>query len=230
MINSAIKLLEKKNIVLLLLLGIMYVAFVVGDVFISGVSNISSILKYIAILVCLVCAITVFFQSGNVRDARLQIVIMCFTVVADYFLLFTSYFTMGILIFLGAHLTAIYRYCASVFKICTFSVALAFVVWLVSVIAGQPIDLMFCAVAAYMFTIITATIATFIARQAPANNFLSRCGMILFLLCDVNVALYNTLPASSTFYAASMVLMWVFYLPAQTMLSMSAYDFDRERM
>ena len=226
MIGSAIKLLEKKNIALLCLLGILYVAFIIDDVFVSSGASISSILKYIAILLCLVSAIVVFFQSGNARDARLQIIILLFTVIADYFLLFTSYFTAGILIFLGAHLTAIYRYHAPIFKICVISVALAFVVWLVSVIAGQPIDLMFCAVAAYMFTIITATIATFIARQAPVNNFLSRCGMILFLLCDVNVALYNSLPRDAAFSDTSMVLMWVFYLPAQTMLSLSAYRFS----
>jgi hypothetical protein len=46
--------------------------------------------------------------------------------------------------------------------------------------------------------------------------------MILFLCCDINVAIFNTAPPDTTLYSISAPLMWLFYLPAQILLSLSA--------
>ena len=54
-------------------------------------------------------------------------------------------------------------------------------------------------------------------RFPSPNRYMIAYGMILFLLCDVNVALYNTLLSTEMTY----VLMWFFYLPSQVLLALS---------
>jgi hypothetical protein len=83
----------------------------------------------------------------------------------------------------------------------------------------------------YAILIIAVTIAAFKRRQAHANNILSRLGMILFLLCDVNVLLWNmrTMAGVTEIPHWTVTIIWMFYLPGQTMLALSAYNFDNKR-
>jgi hypothetical protein len=85
------------------------------------------------------------------------------------------------------------------------------------------------AAAPYTLLIVSATIAAYRRRQARANNILSRLGMTLFLLCDVNVLLWNLQRVAdmTAIPAWTGTLIWTFYLPAQTMLALSAYDFAK---
>ena len=75
--------------------------------------------------------------------------------------------------------------------------------------------------------IISVTVSTFHAPQPRLNTLFSRIGMCLFLACDVNVAIFNALPAGLPTHTASIVLMWFFYLPAQTLLALSACKWRR---
>jgi hypothetical protein len=52
--------------------------------------------------------------------------------------------------------------------------------------------------------------------------------MILFLLCDVNVLLWNmrSMAGFTEIPAWTVTIIWMFYLPGQTMLALSAHDFD----
>jgi hypothetical protein len=70
--------------------------------------------------------------------------------------------------------------------------------------------------------------AAFKRRQARVNNVLSRLGMSLFVLCDVNVLLWNLREDAhlTAIPEQTGILMWTFYLPAQTMLALSAHDFE----
>ena len=54
-------------------------------------------------------------------------------------------------------------------------------------------------------------------------------GLVLFLLCDINVMIYNMdgfVNVSSSFYhmlkSSSVILMWAFYLPSQVLIVLSA--------
>ncbi len=47
---------------------------------------------------------------------------------------------------------------------------------------------------------------------------------LVFLGCDLNVLFYNVLPVTSAFHITAIVLMWLFYLPAQTLLALSASE------
>jgi hypothetical protein len=55
-------------------------------------------------------------------------------------------------------------------------------------------------------------------------------GLILFLLCDINVGLFNMIDVTNvnhrqllTVYHFSAIAMWMFYLPAQILIVLSKY-------
>jgi hypothetical protein len=194
----------------------------------------SNIMKYATIISCLLIAL--FAAARNKRNAdfapraaRVQSVVFAITLVADFFLLFTDHFIVGLLVFLLAHLTALFRY-----KPCWVPVfaAIAGALCLAALMAGRSYHsvyqllhfILFCI--AYTVMIVGVLIATFYAEQPRINTMLSRIGMILFLCCDVNVFLSNFLTTGDFFNEPALVLMWVFYLPAQTMLALSAVSFD----
>jgi hypothetical protein len=51
--------------------------------------------------------------------------------------------------------------------------------------------------------------------------------MVLFLLCDINVGLFNLSdfitpsPAYNIIYSISSILMWTFYAPSQVLIALS---------
>ncbi|MFT4143105.1 MAG: lysoplasmalogenase family protein [Mobilitalea sp.] len=94
----------------------------------------------------------------------------------------------------------------------------------------------------YFIYILTNTILIIITAAAkPKSNRLSirlfTIGMVLFLLCDINVGLFNmtafvTMPEniSSLLYSFSAVLMWTFYAPSQVLLAYSAQAAAKENI
>jgi len=55
------------------------------------------------------------------------------------------------------------------------------------------------------------------------NRYMIAYGMILFLLCDINVFLYNIIGIKNSKW-----LVWLFYIPSQFLLSFSGYKFKRK--
>jgi hypothetical protein len=182
------------------------------------------------------------------RDARLQVVIFAFTLVADFLIIFTEHFAIGIAVFCGAHLTATNRYAgikrAKAMAVIAFAFAVTIIVIAITqavasntserlitlLSGGEETNPWRYAVSAapYALLITAATVSAFKRRQAPVNNILSRLGMTLFVLCDVNVLLWNLRGAMemTAIPAWTGTLIWTFYLPAQTMLALSAHDFE----
>jgi hypothetical protein len=210
-------------------------------------------LKYASICVCFVMSLVVARRTPYARDARRQAVVFAFTLAADYLILFTPHFAAGVAVFCGAHLTAIDRYAgpaaarrmAAVAGMAAAALIAGALIYTqtrepasgnsedtYSVISGVadgigPYAVPIAAVV-YATLIIAVTVAAFKRRQARVNNILSRLGMALFLLCDVNVLLWNLRGAGFTEIPAwTVTIIWMFYLPGQTMLALSAYDFDR---
>jgi hypothetical protein len=101
-------------------------------------------------------------------------------------------------------------------------------------IAGLP-----AASAFYFICILTNTIrADRAAVTAPKDkgDVLFAVGMTLFLLCDINVGLFNlsgflSTPneVSSVIYSFSSILMWTFYAPAQVLIALSIYTKNKEK-
>ena len=183
------------------------------------------VFKYAAIVSCLfICVFA--FSHARPEVARIQAIVFCFTLAADFCLLFTPYFAAGVLAFLGAHTCALIRYRPSWALPAGACAAALFVLaacLLPSLLhAGTGLTLVVAACAAYALLIISVAVSTFHAGQPRENALFSRLGMLLFLCCDVNVAAFNSLPPGNAVHTASIVLMWAFYLPAQTLLALSA--------
>jgi hypothetical protein len=75
--------------------------------------------------------------------------------------------------------------------------------------------------------VITASYLAFRDIKTKAT-MLYAIGMILFLLCDINVGLFNlsgfiSMPRElySVIYSLSSILMWAFYAPAQVLIVLS---------
>jgi hypothetical protein len=204
----------------------LYALFMFADL--SGADRLaqempSSLLKYVSVCVCFAISLLVLRDSPYRRDARLQVVIFAFTLVADFLVLLTDHFTAGIFIFCGAHMTAAVRYggtrrAAGAAVVAGVAFA-ALLIWYADLSAPLP----------YAILIVSATAFAFQRRQARVNNLMSRLGMSLFILCDVNVLLWNLRSTGLTGIPAwTGVLMWAFYLPGQTILALSAADFEGE--
>lgn len=83
----------------------------------------------------------------------------------------------------------------------------------------------------YFVCITTNTVSAVKSASKNSNNranFLYAIGMVLFLLCDINVGIFNlsgfiTLPEQlyHSLYSLSSILMWTFYAPAQVLISLS---------
>ena len=214
----------------------LYVLIIVLDIMKAshGVTQTSGlfcdICKYIAIISCLLICVFAYSRMRT-KTPLIQTLVFCITLGADFFLLFTPFFTTGVFIFLGAHLCALQRYKprwslpAGISAASVFVLAVYFAPRVLHANAG--LTLFIAVTAAYAVLIISVTVSTFHAEQPRTNALFSRVGMLLFLACDVNVMIFNTLPDDSALYTASIVLMWFFYLPAQTLLALSSTELTR---
>lgn len=183
--------------------------------------------KYAAIISCLIICVFAY-SSTRRRAARIQSIVFCITLAADFLLLFSPFFTAGVIVFLGAHLCALIRYrprWALPAGACAAALFTAIMLYLPYRLHADTQSALFAAVClAYALLIISVTVSTFFAEQPRRNSLLSRLGMLLFIACDINVMVFNTLPSGSAPHTAAIVLMWAFYLPAQTLLALSAAD------
>jgi len=209
----------------------LYVLIVIFDVM-RAASNITpamgllcDVLKYAAIISCLLICIFSYTRTRE-RTPLIQTIVFCITLVADYFLLFTPYFVAGVIAFIGAHSCALIRYKPR--WIVPVGACAAAVFLLVTLMApgilhlNTELTLFIAVTATYAVLIINVTVSTFHSPQPRLNTLFSRVGMLLFLACDVNVMIFNAVPAGYPAHTASIVLMWLFYLPAQTLLALSA--------
>ena len=238
-------------------LGALYTAYLALDLFWPHMTLLSSLLKYTGIILCFLYALRSFepiwiqqfsspkrifpFFKSLCRDAnRSFILLLSFFAVlfSDYFLLFTNHAMAGVLLF--ALIQILYFiYHSGVRKIPLF--------WGLSLLPALPLSFIFTGIfrlhgllpvagAIYismlLVNIIFAVRITVICKT-PAH-VLFAAGLILYLLCDINVGLINagaffsihtphsldiltTLP----FRRICAFFVWFFYLPAQVLAALS---------
>jgi len=222
---------DKRIFALFCLNAVLYALIVVLDVkkaayYVTPAQGLAcDVLKYTAIISCLLICIFAYSRT-RARTPLIQTIVLCFTLGADFFLLFTPYFAAGVFVFLGAHLFALIRYkprWAIPAGICAAAVFTLTILLAPRILhTGSDLTLIIAVCFSYAVLIISVTISTFHSPQPRLNTLFSRLGMCLFLVCDANVAIFNALPAGVPLHTSSIVLMWLFYLPAQTLLALSA--------
>ncbi len=209
--------------------ALLYVAFMTFDI--VGISpDTASVLKYASIILCVCMA---WFRAWRYRakeSVAIAIALSC-TVIADYFLLFPrEVISPGLASFCVAHL--IYMVIILDFDkkkalrggvIRLAAAALFFVGYTLAASAGMGLSgawydrltvfLLFLYIVTFAMNVVTCGAACF---KEGAHRLLF-VGLCLFVLCDINVALYNTFPANYL----SALLMWAFYLPSQVIIVLS---------
>lgn len=191
--------------------GALYAMFLVLDLVGQGSRAVP--LKYGGVLLCLA-----FSLLGTDRLVPLALAL---TAGADWFLLVRNdHYALGIALFLCVQAVYALRLCAggagSAFVL---RAALALGAGLGAWAAGLT-ALVELLAALYFSQLLANTLLAWRLRGGRWRTF--ALGLTLFVGCDVCVGLFNVLPAGSRLYQAASVGMWLFYLPSQVLIALSA--------
>jgi len=208
---------NRLNVILIVGIIILYIAFLGFDIFSTPRSLSSRYLKFASIVLCFLLAISLTFQSEDKRDSRFVVLALMFTMIADIFLLFTHHKIIGVFFFCLVQLTYLKRYNLQIFITGIYFVVIAMIAHLV-----LPFQPLYVIAGLYAILILSCAISTFKTKLPKFNLYCARVGMILFILCDINVALFNELSRNFSYYQVISIGIWLFYLPAQLLLALSA--------
>lgn len=216
--------------------SLLYLWFLSLDLFNTGL-QLSALIKYTMIILCFCYAL--LYRAVNNRSIVFYLRgALLFTVIADLFLLILDYYLLGVLSFLIAQqlygLKLDYEIkqrnhgCIKRFSFQLISTALLsmFLRWM-----GVATDYLLSITILYFISLVTNVIRAIylaVSRKQRPGQSLFATGMILFLLCDINVGFYNlsyylTLPTNinDLLYSTSQLLMWTFYAPSQVLIALS---------
>lgn len=224
--------------VFLLLTSLLYIAFMLCDVFWNK-DELSSTLKFISIVLCFIITVVFLVLNHKNRDCLILTSAFLFTVIADVFLLFTDLYLFGVLSFCIVQIIYLCRIhnVAPNFK--KYHLCLRLLVSIVTLFLMEQlqieVDFLLCITIFYFINFIgNIGLLGFLLRR---KNQLLKCpvyltrfflGMILFILCDVCVGLYNLsyyVNLSGSVYELVILIasfgMWGFYLPGQVCIALS---------
>lgn len=220
--------------VFLLFIAILYIGFMYIDIYdIESIIS-SDRLKYLSMLLVLMISLFTGDDALNVKDLKLLQTGLFITLIADLFLLILGrHYVLGILLFSVVQIIYSSRYGFINLKINirNFIVIFSslFIAYLVVDKLIFKLDFIWGMGLFYAICLLNSVIKAAKAyrdRLFPKpNGHMILIGMVLFLLCDINVALYNILN-EGLFYNISSISMWLFYLPSQVLLSLSGYKYN----
>ena len=191
--------------------GAVYACFLVLDL--MGQGDQTTFLKYAGILLCLA-----FSLLGGDRLVPLALAL---TAGADWFLLVRNdHYALGVALFLGVQ-TVYYvhlrRAGADSAWALRSALALGAGLGIYALRMASPVNLL---AALYFSQLVSNTLLAWRLKGRRWRTF--ALGLTLFAGCDVCVGLFNALPPDSSPYFAVSVGMWLFYLPSQVLIALSA--------
>ncbi|MGV8984126.1 lysoplasmalogenase family protein [Clostridium sp.] len=200
----------------------------------------SDYIKYLCILLCFLLSIVSNKNSildiAKHRDIFLLRLALFITVMADLCLLVLDFYVLGVILFSLVQITYSVRYSTKKLKttLLYFFIALQCVVltYLITILLVGKINILVPISLFYFICLITSVSKAIKAWKnnlyPSPNKYMIVFGMILFLLCDLCVALSNvTSTLASTacfmirFQQITWLLIWIFYLPSQLLLALS---------
>ena len=202
-------------------------------------------LKFAFVAACFAVALASYFFCRSRRDWFWLTLGLGFTVAADFFLVLHDMHFIGVAVFCFTHVAYILRAVSGqpggrrrlfpVFKVVVAVLAcFLFVLYVLNWIhAGLRVLIVIYSVqavaAVYAALFITNIYVS--ARYIRHNIVPVIAGLLLFAACDICVLLFNLPSYFGAPEGLRMVfpLIWVFYLPSQALLAVSAVDFTRIR-
>jgi len=207
---------RKLAAVFIIIEALLYAAFLTQDI--AGINLGGSVLKYISILLCLVFAAVCAFRGGD----KFVFPALILTALADLFLLVLNrHFIVGVLIFLGAQTVYLIRLrftFSKRFTLLRIALPVLIAVLMFALKMGTVLNLL---AGLYFSQLVVNALQAWTAKGRRWRVF--AIGLTLFIGCDLCVAIFNTqalFPAALVSFAE--VGMWLFYLPSQVLIALSA--------
>ena len=227
--------------------AVLYVGFLALDLTDKSY-DISVTLKYSIILLCFCYAL---LSAGKSTFYLLQIALF-FTAISDLFILILDYYFFGVLTFILAQELYSLRLVIlsnkakigktpvgqgrklglAFLKRILLQLTVSLAVCLLLGLAGVYLEGLLVISVFYFICIVTNVISAFtLVRHRPENkgNLIYAIGMLLFMLCDINVGIFNlsgfisvSREVYALLYSISSILMWTFYAPAQVLIAISS--------
>ena len=195
--------------------GVLYAIFLTLDL--TGRSAGSVPVKYGGVLLCLLFALAGAFRGGD----RLVPPALALTAGADWFLLVQNQnYAVGVALFLcvqTVYYLRLRRDGAPRAYPLRAGLALAAGLALYALSLASPLNLL---AGLYFSQLLSNTVLAWTRRGRRGRVFAA--GLTLFVGCDLCVGLFNVLPAGHQLYFAVSVGMWLFYLPSQVLIALSA--------
>ncbi len=218
--------------------------------------DLSTGIKFGVILLCL--AYTILTREGNgSRDLALIRFALFFTLVSDFIILFLpeGAYLFGVLTFIivqqlyGIRLKGIDNrsrdlpegrdaYTSLLLRL-GIQLLLAVIILLLLSLVEIGLDSLLIASVFYFVSLVHNTVNSVriaIRRPYTRSNTLFASGLVLFLLCDINVGLFNLtafIPHGGEWvmvaYRLAAILMWTFYAPSQVLIALSAVEYPLKR-
>ena len=199
------------------------------------------------------CALKVFeresVQSTLLFSVLMHKLAMFFTVISDLFLLVLDIQLLGVLtfilvqIFYGLRISIVKKHdLVKEFttRIIIQAVLTLFIAYILKQINVLINPLLVATIFYFIYILTNTLLAISVAMSAKYKRpsmQLFAIGMVLFLLCDINVGLFNmasfvTMPENIyvVVYSLSSILMWSFYAPSQVLLAYSTQAIAKENV
>lgn len=194
---------------------LIYAVFLTIDLL--GLGSFTVPVKYAGVLLCVAFSLWAAARGGD----RLVPVALALTAVADWFLLVRNdRYAIGVAVFLCVQTLYLVRLRAAGAGTAYWlraGLALAAGLGLYRLNMATPLNLL---AGLYFSQLLSNTILAWILRGRTWRLF--AFGLTLFVGCDLCVGLFNAGLASPELYRIVSVGMWLFYLPSQTLIALSA--------
>lgn len=218
----------------------LYIFFIYIDFFHKSSFISVDRMKYLSIILCFLMVLLIGKDALNKRDKAFLQAGFFMTIIVDLCLIILDYFILGVVFFCFVQIIYTIRYEFKKIKYILMKFAIIFhgimiAYWMIDFFIIK-IDILFAVVLFYAICLITSVMRGIKACKNNVYPYLNRYmisfGMIFFLLCDINVGLYNIsayIDLSVNFENTSYLLIWLFYLPSQVLIALSGYDFHRNK-
>ena len=241
----------KRDNRLFLFLGIqliLYIAFLYLDIKGDSIA-LSSVIKFSVIILCL-CYVIFKREDNGGRDLSLVRAALFFTLVSDFIILFlpADYYILGVISFVivqqlyGIRLKGSGNrskgipekegFLSSLLLRAALQFAIAIIIFILLGWLGVIRDGLLTVTVIYFVGLVYNVIhAIHAAWHLPKdkNKIIFAVGLVMFLLCDINVGLFNlsgfitiTGRTSEILVSLASILMWTFYAPSQVLIAISS--------
>ncbi len=204
---------------------ILYFSFLLMDIYNRDSYNYASIcLKYSTILLCFVLSLFIGNDCINKRDLLFLQSARFFTLLADLFLVLSGKLFLGIFFFILVQYSYLFRSLTKKSLVLISIILSLFLIPTFIVFSYRLSNISLFIIALYYGILLLTNLI--IASKKYKYHHIIFWGMLLFCLCDINVALYN-LSSNFNFTNISFIpfgfLIWLFYFPSQLLLTLSGF-------